>query len=78
MTQAWLVVFETYTLTIAVSFLVAFLIHMMTTLIRRFGVSAHPLPVHAEEMEAGAIPDDPDELAAIAIAIAMRRSGEGR
>ena len=36
MAQAWMVMGETYLLTIVVSLFVAFLIHMMTLLIRRF------------------------------------------
>jgi len=79
MTQAWIVLLQTYGLTIVVSFLVAFLIHIMTILIRRFGAAAKPLPASAELVEAVEPPDDPDELAALAIAIAMRRgSGERR
>ena len=64
---------ETYLLTIVISLFVAFLIHMMTLLIRRFGTAAKPLPVSAEQVEISAQPDDPDELAALAIAIAAMR-----
>ena len=78
MAQAWMVMGETYLLTIVVSLFVAFLIHMMTLLIRRFG-AAKPLPASAEQVEVSAAPDDPDELAALAIAVAVRRNnGEGR
>lgn len=79
MTQAWIVSLQTYGLTIVVSFLVAFLVHIMTILIRRFGATAKTLPVSAELVEAVEPPDDPDELAALVIAIASRRtSGERR
>ncbi|MBS1368649.1 MAG: hypothetical protein HPZ91_01725 [Lentisphaeria bacterium] len=78
MTQAWLVMGETYLLTIVVSLLVAFVVHMMTLLIRRFGASAKPLPASAEQVDVSAAPDDPDELAALAIAVAMHRDGAGR
>ena len=78
MTQAWLVMGETYLLTIVVSLLVAFVVHMMTLLIRRFGASAKPLPASAEQVDVSAAPDDPDELAALAIAVAMHRDGVGR
>lgn len=37
MEQAWIIMGETYLLTIVISLFVAFLIHMMTLLIRRFG-----------------------------------------
>ena len=40
MAQAWMVMGETYLLTIVVSLFVAFLIHMMTLLFRRFGAAA--------------------------------------
>ena len=79
MAQAWMVMGETYLLTIVVSLFVAFLIHMMTLLIRRFGAAAKALPASAEQVEVSAAPDDPDELAALAIAVAVRRNnGEGR
>ena len=68
MEQAWIIMGETYLLTIVISLFVAFLIHMMTLLIRRFGTAAKPLPVSAEQVEISAQPDDPDELAALAIA----------
>ena len=64
MEQAWIIMGETYLLTIVISLFVAFLIHMMTLLIRRFGTAAKPLPVSAEQVEISAQPDDPDELAA--------------
>ena len=68
MAQAWMVMGETYLLTIVVSLL-----------IRRFGAAAKPLPASAEQVEVSAAPDDPDELAALAIAVAVRRNnGEGR
>ena len=73
MEQAWIIMGETYLLTIVISLFVAFLIHMMTLLIRRFGTAAKPLPVSAEQVEILAQPDDPDELAALAIAIAAMR-----
>ena len=47
MEQAWIIMGETYLLTIVISLFVAFLIHMMTLLIRRFGTAAKPLPVSA-------------------------------
>ena len=79
MEQAWIIMGETYLLTIVISLFVAFLIHMMTLLIRRFGTAAKPLPASAEQVEVSAAPDDPDELAALAIAVAVRRNnGEGR
>ena len=65
MEQAWIIMGETYLLTIVISLFVAFLIHMMTLLIRRFGTAAKPLPVSAEQVEISAQPDDPDELAAL-------------
>ena len=66
MEQAWIIMGETYLLTIVISLFVAFLIHMMTLLIRRFGT-----------VEISELPEDPDELAALAIAIAaMRKEGE--
>ena len=71
MEQAWIIMGETYLLTIVISLFVAFLIHMMTLLIRRFGTAAKP--VSAEQVEISAQPDDPDELAALAIAIATMR-----
>ena len=70
MEQAWIIMGETYLLTIVISLFVAFLIHMMTLLIRRFGTAAKPLPISAEQVEISAQPDDPGELAALAIAIA--------
>ena len=80
MEQAWIIMGETYLLTIVISLFVAFLIHMMTLLIRRFGTAAKPLPVSAEQVEISAEqveisaqPDDPDKLAALAIAIAAMR-----
>lgn len=73
MEQAWLIMGETYLLTIVVSLFVAFLIHMMTLLIRRFGSTAKPLPSSAEQVEIAALPDDPDEIAALAIVIASGR-----
>ena len=73
MEQAWIIMGETYLLTIVISLFVAFLIHMMTLLIRRFGTAAKPLPVSAEQVEISAQPDDPDKLAALAIAIAAMR-----
>ena len=82
MEQAWIIMGETYLLTIVISLFVAFLIHMMTLLIRRFGTAAfavrcargaRPLPVSAEQVEISKQPDDPDELAALAIAIAAMR-----
>ena len=73
MEQAWIIMGKTYLLTIVISLFVAFLIHMMTLLIRRFGTAAKPLPVSAEQVEISAQPDDPDELAALAIAIAAMR-----
>lgn len=73
MEQAWIIMGETYLLTIVISLFVAFLIHMMTLLIRRFGAAARPLPVSAEQVEISAQPDDPDKLAALAIAIAAMR-----
>lgn len=73
MEQAWIIMGETYLLTIVISLFVAFLIHMMTLLIRRFGTVAKPLPVSAEQVEISKQPDDPDELAALAIAIATTR-----
>ena len=42
MEQAWIIMGETYLLTIVISLFVAFLIHMMTLLIRRFGTAAKP------------------------------------
>lgn len=78
MTQAWIVLLQTYGLTIVVSFLVAFVIHIMTILIRRFGSAAKTLPASAELVEAVEPPDDPDELAALAIAIATRRNSVER
>ena len=59
MEQAWIIMGETYLLTIVISLFVAFLIHMMTLLIRRFGTAAKPLPVSAEQVEISAQPDDP-------------------
>ena len=41
MEQAWIIMGETYLLTIVISLFVAFLIHMMTLLIRRFGTAAN-------------------------------------
>ena len=73
MEQAWIIMGETYLLTIVISLFVAFLIHMMTLLIRRFGTAAKPLPVSAEQVEISKQPDDPDKLAALAIAIAAMR-----
>ena len=73
MEQAWIIMGETYLLTIVISLFVAFLIHMMTLFIRRFGTAAKPLPVSAEQVEISKQPDDPDELAALAIAIAAMR-----
>lgn len=73
MEQAWIIMGKTYLLTIVISLFVAFLIHMMTLLIRRFGTAAKPLPVSAEQVEISAQPDDPDKLAALAIAIAAMR-----
>ena len=77
MEQAWIIMGETYLLTIVISLFVAFLIHMMTLLIRRFGTAAKPLPVSAEQVEISKQPDDPDELAALAIAIATTQRGGG-
>lgn len=77
--QSWIVMGQTYLITIIVSFIVAFLVHMMTLLIGRFGSGAVPLPAAADQVEAMEPPDDPEELAALAIAAALRgQTGEGR
>ena len=74
MEQAWIIMGKTYLLTIVISLFVAFLIHMMTLLIRRFGTAAKPLPVSAEQVEISAQPDDPDKLAALAMSAATRKT----
>ncbi len=73
MREAWEVTGFTYLLTIVVSLFVASIIHMMTLLIRRFGAKAAPLPVSAVQEPEVPAPDNPDELAAVAIAVALRR-----
>ncbi len=69
--SAWGVIGEVYFITIVVSFVVAFLIHMMTILISRFG-AAKPGVVSNGQIEAKTPADNPEEMAAVAIAIAMR------
>lgn len=77
-TEAWSVIGETYLVTIVVSFIVAFLVHMMTLLVGRFGSAAKPLPA-PDLVGAMEPPDDPEELAALAVAVALRsRHSEGR
>ncbi len=72
--QAWVMMGFSYLLTIVVSLLVAVVIHVMVIMIRRFSSAAKPLPESAVKDPELPPPDNPDELLALAIAVAARRN----